>query len=45
MILLLDCHSPGMRPKGVAAKEIIPSGGDVVLGLFPAAVGLTNARH
>jgi hypothetical protein len=39
MILLLDCHSLGVQPKRVAAEAVSPSGGNVVLGLLPAAVG------
>ncbi len=35
MILLLDCHSLGGRPKCVATKAVDPSGGNVVLGLPP----------
>ncbi len=37
--MLLDCHLPGVRPKRVATKAVGSSGGAVVLGLLPGAVG------
>ncbi len=39
MILLLNCHLLGGWPKHVAAEVVGPNGGDVLLGLLPAAVG------
>ncbi len=35
MILLLDCHLLGGRPKRVITKVVGPSGGNVVFGLPP----------